>query len=456
MTESLDPGFELLPGSPPAPPRRHGRLIGSTVAVVLLAGGGVASYVAFAGSDSGTDSPKGAVQKVITDLEHADLVGFVDDLAPGERTALAAPIRDDVGSLKRLGVLSGSADPSAVSGFSFKANDFVYADKTIRINDHVQLVQITGGSVDVSADAAKLPLTKRILQFAGGSASATHEHHTIAADGKPVRIAAQQVGGKWYASLFYTAADQAAGGHSPKASDAVPAKGAANARAAVQNLVRAALNGDLRAALELVSPAELGAVHDYGGLILDRTPGWHRAPVRLTTLDLTTTPIADGGVRVGLHRLVAAGGGQRLSVTIDNGCVRVAGGGTTKKVCAADAADLVTDFLGAASCAVSSSVIDGGFGSESGSGSANGPLNDGGVSISNDSGSGACQPLEFTPGQKRAITDIFRAITQIGVTTAQVDGSWYVTPVRTFADEGATVLSNLKGDDLFQLARLGR
>ena len=60
--------------------------------MVVLAGGGAATYVAFAAGDSGAGSPKAAVQKVIGDLENSDLVGVLDDLAPGERAALSGPL----------------------------------------------------------------------------------------------------------------------------------------------------------------------------------------------------------------------------------------------------------------------------------------------------------------------------------------------------------------------------
>ena len=40
--------------------------------------------------------------------------------------------------------------------------------------------------------------------------------------------------------------------------------------------------------------------------------------------------------------------------------------------------------------------------------------------------------------------------------TSRTGGQWFVTPVRTYADLSATVLSGLQGDDLFQLAKLAR
>jgi hypothetical protein len=462
MTEALEPGFEIIP---PPPKRGHGKLIGSIAAVVVLAAGGAVSYVAFAAGDSGASSPEKAVQNVVADLQNADLIGVLDDLAPGERAALSAPIRDDIASLKRLSVLSSSANPSAVSGVHFATHDLTYASKTITVNDHVQIVQITGGSVDLGADATKFPFTQRFLGVAKPPTKAANQHIAITA---PVRIATEKVGDTWYASLFYTAADDAAGHAVPSASNSIPAHGADSAEGAVEKMVRALLSGDVTSALSLISPAELGAVHDYGSMILKAMPRWQAAQVTIKTLDLTTTPISDG-VRVGLKNLVLSSGGRELSVAIDNGCATIAAAGFHKKVCPADAADLISTFLGGLTCASSFS-----FGSSSGSSAYHSRIDittDGKsssktkntysqshyVPLDNDgtlSGDG-CQGPKFTAAQKQAIADLLSGITSLGIDTAKVDGQWFITPVRTVADLGATVLSGLKGDDLFQLATLG-
>jgi hypothetical protein len=455
MTEELEPGFEILPAQPR---RRHGKLIGSIAAVVVLGAGAAISYVAFAAGDSGAGSPQKAVQNLVADLQNSDLIGVLDDLVPGERTALSAPIRDDIASLKRLSVLSSSANPSSVPGVHFATHDLTYADKTITVNDHVQIVQITGGSVDLGTDAAKLPFTQRFLGVAKPPKTPSSRHVAIT---QPVRIATEKVGGSWYASLFYTAADDAAGHAIPSPSNSIPAHGADSATDAVEKMVRSLLAGDVTSALSLVSPVELGAVHDYGSMLLKAMPRWQAAQVTIKTLDLTTTPIS-GGVRVGLKNLALTADGRQMSLAIADGCATVVAGGLHKKVCPADAADLISTFIGGLTCATSF-----GFGSSSGTpayhsrlrvtiggkssnqpGAGYAPLNQAGI-VPN------CHGPKFTAAQKQAITDLLTGITSLGVDTAQVDGQWFITPVRTIADFGSTVLSGLKGDDLFQLATLG-
>jgi hypothetical protein len=458
MSEGPDPSFELLPNPEPiVVHRRHGRLIASVAAVVALAGGGTAAYVAVAGKDiAGSATPQAAVQKLVGDLQRSDFLGFVNDLAPGERTALSAPLRDSTNALQRLGVLAGNANLARLPGFSFRAHDLAFADRTVKINDHVQIVQITGGSIDVGADVAKLPLTKRILKLVGDGANRNSSEHHDLASGRPVRIAAEQVGGRWYGSIFYTAADDASDHARPDASDAIAARGAASPEQAVRSMVRDLLGGNLRSALALVSPDELGAVHDYGGLILRAAPHWSDVHARIKTLDLTTTGISGGAVRVGLHKLVVQNGGQQFSLTLENGCATVATAGFHQKVCAADAAELITDFIGAATCGIASG--QGVFRSESDSGYGSiirGSGSSAHASTPPDFSSCGGSPVHFTKAQKQAITDVFTTITKLGVDTAQVGGSWYVAPVRTLADVGVTLLSGMKGDDLFQLATLG-
>lgn len=427
-----DDGFELLPQ---APRRISGRLLTSMAAVAVLAAGGAATYIAFAAGHSGAGTPKAAVQKVIGDLNHSDLVGLLDDIAPGERNALAAPVRADIASLKRLGVLSGSANPAAVSGVHFAAKDLKYADKTIKVNDHVQIVQITGGSVDVSGDTTKLPLTQRFVDAA--KVRPQQSGHTIPID-HPIRIATEKVGDTWYASLFYTIADNATHHVVPTAADAIPASGAGSGEAAVRKLIRAMTAGDYRSALALLSPDELGVLHDYGGLLVKKPQHPSSSGLSIRTLELTSTPI-DHGARIGLKRLVAQVRGMQVSVTQANGCYRLDAGPVHENLCPSNAADLMSAELGRIKCALSFR-----FGS--------GPL----------AGSRAQHPFarcigpQFTSTQKSALTDLVTGLTKDGgIDTVQVGGQWYVAPVRTLAERSSSLLSALHGDDLFVLASLG-
>lgn len=426
-------GFEVLP----QPPKRGSRakLLASIGAVLVLGAGGAISYVAFSsGSSGGSSSPTNAVQAAISDLQNRDIVGLVDDLPPGERTALAEPFNSDVASLKRLGVLSSSADPSSVSGFTFAAHNLTYG-KTIQVNDHVQIVQITGGSIDVSGDAAKLPFTSRFLSTAKVPDRTNAQHHDITS---PIRIAVEKVGGGWYPSLFYTAADAAAHHAIPTASDQIPAVGADSPDSVVRQMISALMAGNFTSAIQLVSPDELGALHDYGGMLTAHAPASRQLPVTLSKIDFTDTPITDG-VRVSLKSVDLSVQGQSVHASISGSCVTIDANALHKKICAADAANAITGFFGAFTC---TGIQSFGGGSSSG-----------GVATSPN----ACSGPKLTSAQKQAITDLITGLLSAGgVDTAQSGGQWYVTPVRSFGDLGASVLKALKGDDLYQLIGLSK
>lgn len=426
-------GFEVLPQQPKR--GSHAKLLASVGAVLVLAAGGAISYVAFSsGSSGGSSSPTNAVQTAISDLQNRDIVGLLDDLPPGERTALADPFNSDIASLKRLGVLSSSANPSSVSGFTFAAHNLKYG-KTIQVNNHVQIVQITGGSIDVSGDAAKLPFTSRFLSTAKVPDRTKSQHHTIT---RPIRIAVEKVGGSWYPSLFYTAADSAAHHAIPTASDQIPAVGAGSPDSVVRQMISALMAGNYTAAIQLVSPDELGALHDYGGMLTTHASAPRQLPVTLSNIEFADTPITDG-VRVSLKSVNLKVQGQSVHASIDGSCVTIDANALHKKICASDAANAITGFLGAFTC---TGIQSFGGGSSSG-----------GVATTPNT----CSGPKLTAAQKQAITDLITGLLSAGgVDTAQSGGKWYVTPVRSFGDLGASVLQALKGDDLYQLIGLAK
>lgn len=421
--ESLQPGYQPYP--PPQQPSHsnRGKLIASVAAVIVLAGGGTATYLALSSSErSGSSSPTAAVQHVVADLQQSDLIGVLDDLAPGERTALADAARADINSLKDLGVLSSDANGSSVSGVVFKTSGITYGHP-IPINDHVEVVPITGGTVDVSVDAAKLPFTQQILSVMTGQHRMSR--HVQIPPG--VRVAAEKVGGRWYTSLFYTIADSAADHRIPSRSDVIPARGAATPEDAVLSFVRAAMHRDYRGVIQLISPDELGALHDYGGMLgrnISVVPQVGSNDITLKSLQLNREDIS-GGVRLTPSRIVVSKDGRDLTISRQGNCFTVSAGGQTKRYCAADIIDKIATAIPRVTCSVS--PFPGGC-----------------------SGSGH----NLTPAQTTALTHLVTGLLSLGVDTAESNGQWYITPIRTYADMTSTVLGSLHGNDLFALASL--
>lgn len=92
-------------------------------------------------------------------------------------------------------------------------------------------------------------------------------------DGKPFRVATVKRGDNWYVSFFYTIADNAtqeAGLPNPTAADVIPAAGASSPEGAVDALFKAAQSGDLAGIIAVTPPDEMGALHDYGKLLLQQ------------------------------------------------------------------------------------------------------------------------------------------------------------------------------------------
>jgi hypothetical protein len=407
------------PYSPqPSRPSNRGKLIASAAVAVALVAGGVVTYVAMSDSKpNGASSPNQAVRSLVDDLNKSDLLGVLDDLAPGERSALANPTLDEINHLKRLKVLQQSADPKNVDGVSFSAKSLTFSDKTVTINDHVQVVQLTGGSLDISADADKVAFTHDFIAAAfphGLPATGKQTTHIdIAeairqADGKPIRIATQKTGGKWYPSIFYTIADYASEQQAPTSADAIPAAGAASPEDAVKQEVDALNKGDLTRAIALLSPDELAVMHDYGGRLLRNGGSQSPSDDQVTDLQLRTTKVS-GATRVLLSSVTVRNGSNTVTVKVDGNCAEVTVQGDQKRFCAAEFAAQIVAYL---------------------------------------KNFGTAEP---TAGQQQALEHLLTGLTKIGVDTTQSGGKWYVNPVRSYLDVTNAVLAGLKGNDLVEL-----
>src|ERR1700760_2079947 len=143
-------------------------------------------------------------------------VALLDDLPPGDRAAIDKPMQRTTDQLKRNDILRKDADLKKVDGVDVRSSNLTFAKDTIAVNDHVRIVQLTGGTITVTADLTKFPFTKDFLDVVrSGNGSSTKQSSTVdigqkvKQTGKPVRIATQKVGGKWYPSLLYTIADNA-------------------------------------------------------------------------------------------------------------------------------------------------------------------------------------------------------------------------------------------------------
>jgi hypothetical protein len=431
------------------PPRRpqRARWLVPVVAAAVVAGGGVGTYYALSSSSAGSDTPVAAVQAMVADMEHSDLIGLLDDMAPGERTALEPGLKSDVDNLKRLGVLAGDADPSSVRGVTISGANLKYSAGT-RVNSNVQIVDVNGGTLRLHGDLSKLPLSARILKMVGSSQKTSTQTVNLAEH--PMHIAAQQVGGRWYWSLFYTYAHSAVPG---VPGSSITPHGADSPTAAVKQMISKLAANDWRAAIALLSPAELSAVQTYAGAALRGAPRRGTGGYKLDALQLQESSAADGYRQVTFKSLTIRGSDGKVSITRTGDCYRVVTNGKSQHFCANQLPRLLQRMFGGVDCAVSGTALAiPGSGATEDFGYYSSRPRRGGMSAPGCHRSG----FRLTPAQRTALTHLVQGLLAVGVDTQEVDGSWYVAPVRTASDSIDSVLSHLQGNDLWALTSLGR
>ncbi|HVW40174.1 MAG TPA: flagellar basal body protein FliL [Amycolatopsis sp.] len=408
---------------PPAPPRRshRGLIIGLVIALVVLAGGGVGTYFALSGNDSGADTPTAAAMKLASSISNSDIVGVAESLAPAEAALFTDPISDATNELKRLKVLDSSADPKALSGVQVKTDNLTFDEAAAeQVNDHVTITKLTAGTITVTSDLSKLPLAKEFLDQAvpGGSRTAQGPDtqtiniaDEVRKSGEPIRIATVKVDGEWYPSLLYTIADYALlESHQKWPTTSIPAAGAGSANEAVKQLLQAALDADVKRVIELLPPDEMAVLHDAGPAILNAV-GDDAEPTGAKIIDLQTqTSAVNGGTRATLTSLKFSDpSGEQYSITKDGDCYEATGEGRTQRMCA----DQVADQL--------ESEVDDSL-----------PSSVKGV-------------LQHLAGGMMS--------QGIGVITTEAGGKYYVSPLRTLVEQGMTVLRALQPGDITTLIK---
>lgn len=338
----------------PAKKGRRGKVLAAAAVVVIVAAGAVVTAVAFRdkGSGVGASSPQSAVKLVVDDLTKSDVLGVLGDLPPAERDALRDSFNDEVTQLKRLNVLTPTADANHVSGVQVAASGLTFDPTDQVINDHVRIVKVTGGTVTISSDASAVPYTEQFINAAFPNGAPTgNQSNTIditkevQQSGQPVRIAVEEVGGHWYPSLMYTIVDsvnRADGNAEPTAADAIPAVGAASADAAVQTFINAGLKSDANAAIAILDPTDSAALHDYGkALTQGTTPG--TASETIDNVAFADTNVS-GGVRVSLRSITVTdrSDGRRSTFAVDGNCIQVSAGNDSHTYCAAEILNLIS------------------------------------------------------------------------------------------------------------------
>ncbi|MBW3546796.1 MAG: hypothetical protein KY452_01480 [Actinobacteria bacterium] len=371
------------------------RLVGMGVGLVALVGAGVFS-VTMLSAASGSATAEAAVERLFGAVGEEDVIGVLEALAPGERSALR-PVEDLADELRRLGIVSDDFDLGAVGGVDLQFDDLTF--ETEELGPGVAAVHITGGTVTSSTDPQQLPIGPTLRKLLGHfdaepDFEATTTTEDLAADA-PMIVALDE-GDGWHASWSYTVAEgmrREAGEPVPAFGDGVEAAGADSPEAAVRQAVEAAVDLDARRLIGLVSPSEAAALHDYAPLFLDDAEAAvaelrAEVPYEVDVTHLDLSSETDGDVaQVRLGGFEASGtvpGLGRFSVSYDGDCFTFEADVEADTICAGD-------------------LPQSGFGG---------------------------------------------ADTQMVVTTVRDDGQWYLSPTRTLFQQVLGALRALDRDDL--------
>jgi hypothetical protein len=413
------PGFG--PAGPQAPKKRKGPVI-AAIAAVLVVALGVAGTIFFLNRGSedqaGQANPTEAATNLVNSLSQGDVLGVLESLTPAESALMVDFNAKSTQRLKELNVYKDDADPDKLHGAAIEAKNLKYDEKGAeKVNDHLTITKLVGGTVGVHANLKEMPFTQEFMDAAfpdGMVAESTDEEVDVAdvvkETGEPIRIATVNVDGEWYPSLFYTVADYAltdAGKEWPSTS--IANNGADDAEGAVKEMVQASVNSDIERVIELLPPDEMGALHDAGPALLEEMGATSPAAgVEISTLDTEVTDAESGGKKVMLSQLEVTVEGETVKIHRDGDCYVAEVQGENQPLCAED------------------------VGQEMGGST-------------------------MSPEMQQALTHLATGMLKnTGVVATEFDGKWYVSPLRTYTELGLSAISDLTPEDVIALVTQGR
>ncbi|HET9059858.1 MAG TPA: hypothetical protein VFN61_08045 [Acidimicrobiales bacterium] len=401
---------DLLVAGSPRRARRKGRALGAVALAVVLIGGGAEASMVLAGSGGGgAATPEAAVQDLLSAVQNSDVIGVMDDLAPGERAALAPGVEDIFGQLKRIGVFSSGADLHDITGLS--ANFSGYKLSTQQLSPAVAAVTISGGTAAGTLDPNSIPLGSYFKSLAIAATTGQVQRGTSLDPGSGI-IGTTQVDGKWYVSIGYTTALdwlQSLGKPLAPPAGALTPAGASTPQGAVQQLVSSMANMNLRSLIADLDPGELAALDAYAPLFIDQAQSAidtvkSQVSITFTMPSMTIEPISSG-------TMVKFGNGFTLNVTepkaglvvnYSGGCLTVQAQGRTEHECASTSTKQAEQAL-----------------------------------------------LSSLPPAVQPILQRFiSSPPDVGIVTSEVDGRWYVSPTRTYLQAVNAVLADLQPNDI--------
>ncbi len=395
-------------------PRRRsgGTIAAAVIGVVALLGAGVFAVTRIAGGDDGggADSPQAAGEALLSAVEAEDALGVIDVLLPGERETLRGPLTDLVSELRRIEVLSDTADLAAVGGIDIELADEQVAVVETNVEDIVNLA--ISGRASASVDGEALPIGDLLLDNDANPSDLTQE----AGEPEPFELplTAVREDGRWYVSAFYTIAEQIRQDMEDPPeipAEGIPAVGGDTPEDAMDNVLDGIEALDLQGVIGSLDPQEFEALQRYAPLFIeDAQAELDQADAAITIDDPEYSVSGSGSTRsVGIDylRVTIDVEDDPGTITLDGGCWTVAARDDTLNTC-----ELVDDL----------------------------------------------PQLEEMFDDPQPVQDLIEAFQTAfddyenpGFTVKEVDGGWYLSPMTTVADQLLAVLRAVDRDEIEEL-----
>ena len=494
MTIEPAPDVTLAPEGTPAGRGSKGKIIAAVAAVVVLLAGVLVTVklVSSRSADGGASSPDEAVENMIGSLEENDLLGVLDMFAPWERDAAKGLLEDYLDNAQDAGYVADDADLSNVGGYTLTVDGLEV--QSTEVNERIANVALVGGTAHFTTEFDELPLGAEALEqleeATGGEDPEDVDTSGDLADLDLPPITTIEDDGRWYVSLFYTIAESAraaADAPAPTTEGAVPAVGADSPEEAVDEMISAIERVDVERMIELTPPDEMGVLHDYAPLFLDELEPFEGGSVDFHDAEYRVEDVDGGRKVIPTHFVVDATGDfdtttvtydrtdDRVSLLVDQdgSATEVAlvqlDGGTgfdvdgpgldlSGQVLEADGGTLAIDVNG---------TVDGEDLSAKLTATPDGDC----ILVSGDATSGGetepiaeqlC-PEDFSEeglsfaGSPVALADVldnmgelvqfdnFSRLFDLGIVTVEVDGDWYVSPLRSTTELVGTFAALAEG-----------
>ncbi|GGP67368.1 flagellar basal body protein FliL [Saccharothrix coeruleofusca] len=410
-------------GGEPPKKKRTGLVVTAIVAVLALAAGTVATVWALRSSSdaaAGSDSPSAAANNLLSALGSGDVLGIMNGLAPAEAQLSKDYTEATVSEAKRLEILKPDADPNKLTGVQIKSEGIKFDEAAaVKVNDRLTINKVVEGKITVTSDVKQVPLTDKLVEALGAELDKEPQSETLdfaevkaERDGKPIGIATIKVGDEWYPSLFYTIAHAALEEEKLEwpAKGIAPA-GAGSAQDAAKQILEAGLDGDLEKVIALLPPDEMGVLQDVGPVLLEEAGKVSATGAKLLELETDAKDVA-GGKQLTIRKLIVEADGEKVEVSRDGDCYTVRVQRQSQGLCADEIAQLIEQQGGS----------------------------------------------QIPPAAVDVISRIGAQVLKdgLGVVATEVDGKWYVSPIRSYSEVFLTLLRGLQPKDIDELLKAAK